>query len=289
MTTVGVVGLGAIGGGVAGGLRRAGIDLVVHDVAAPATEPFADTATVAASPAELGALCDVVVVAVIDDDQVNEVLMGPHGALAALTPGSTVVVVSTVSIPTVRALAAAASGHDVDVVDCGVTGGPSAAAAGELVSMVGGEADVIDRIRPVLDAFSSSVVHMGAVGSGLQAKLARNVVQYGAWLAAYEGQLLAEASGLDLSKLAAVIKASEPRTGGTTALMFRDTVTPFDADADSRIVSAMRGAARLAHKDLQAALALASDLGIELPMAELIDDKCDAIFGVGPSGSEVLP
>jgi 3-hydroxyisobutyrate dehydrogenase-like beta-hydroxyacid dehydrogenase len=280
MTTVGVIGLGAIGAGVASGMARAGLDLVVNDVFPAATEPFADLARVAQSPTELGSLCDVVVVAVVDDAQVNDVLLGPDGALSTLRPGSTVVLVSTVSIPTVRALADAAAERSIDVVDCGVTGGPAAAASGELVSMVGGAPDVIERITPVLDAYSSLVVHMGPAGAGLQAKLARNVVQYGTWLAAFEGQKLAEAAGVDLSKLAAVIKASEPRTGGTTALMFRATVAPFGPQDDARIVSAMATAAKLCHKDVGAALSLAEDLGVSLPMAALLDDQCDAIFGI---------
>ncbi len=286
MTTVGVIGLGAIGAGVAGGMARAGLELVVNDVMPAATEPFAASAVVAGSPAQVGERCDVVVVAVVDDDQLNDVILGPGGALATMHEGATVVVVSTVSIATVRALADACGARGVAVVDCGVTGGPAAAGAGELVSMVGGEAEIIDRIRPVLDAYSSSVVHMGPLGAGLQAKLARNVVQYGAWLAAYEGQLLAEAAGVELSKLAAVIKASEPRTGGTTALMFRDTVAPFEHDADVRIVTAMRNGQKLAQKDVGAALELAAELGVEMPMAQLLAEKSKAIFGIGPDTPE---
>ncbi len=286
MTTVGVIGLGAIGAGVAGGMARAGLDLVVNDVVPAATEPFADVAVVAGSPSEVGERCEIVVVAVVDDHQLNDVILGPDGALAAMSEGSTVVVVSTVSIATVRALADTCRAQGVAVIDCGVTGGPAAAAAGELVSMVGGDAQDIDRIRPVLDAYSSAVVHMGPVGAGLQAKLARNVVQYGAWLAAYEGQLLAEAAGVELSKLAAVIKASEPRTGGTTALMFRHTVAPFESDADVRIVAAMRNGQKLAQKDVAAALELAAELGVEMPMAQLLAEKSKAIFGIGPDTPE---
>ena len=74
---------------------------------------------------------------------------------------------------------------------------------------------------------------MGPLGAGLAAKLARNLVQYGSWLAAYEGQVLAEAAGIELAKLATVIKASDARIGGASTLMFRTTVAPF-TDADDR-------------------------------------------------------
>jgi 3-hydroxyisobutyrate dehydrogenase len=151
-----------------------------------------------------------------------------------------------------------------------------------LVSMVGGDDDVVERIRPVLDAFSSLVVRMGPLGSGLQAKLARNLVQYASWLAAYEAQVLAEAAGIELAKLAQVIRASDARIGGASTLMFRRTVAPFSADDDEGLVNAMRTAATLAHKDLRAAMELAAGLGIELPLAAMTDDRADALFGIGP-------
>jgi 3-hydroxyisobutyrate dehydrogenase len=151
--------------------------------------------------------------------------------------------------------------------------------------MVGGSVSAGARLLPVLDTFSTLVVHMGELGTGLQAKLARNVVQYGAWLAAYQGQVLAEAAGIELSKLAQVIRASEKRTGGTTTLMFRDTVAPFPVGTEPGLVDAMRTAAGLAHKDLRAALELARSLGVAIPLAELADALADDVFGVGGPGA----
>jgi 3-hydroxyisobutyrate dehydrogenase len=200
-----------------------------------------------------------------------------------------VVVVSTISTSTVAALGAEAAALGVDLVDCGVSGGPSAAADGELVCMVGGEREVIDRIAPVLDALGSLTVRMGPLGSGLAAKLARNLVQYGSWLAAYEGQVLAEAAGVDLRKLATVIKASDARIGGASTLMFRTTAAPFTDADDPGLVAYMRSAAALAHKDLRAALEAGAAAGVTLPLAAMTDARCDDIFGVGSgtaSGTE---
>jgi 3-hydroxyisobutyrate dehydrogenase-like beta-hydroxyacid dehydrogenase len=280
--TAGVIGLGDIGRGVAGALARAGIGLCVCDVRAEATAPFAETARIAEGPADLAGSSDVIVVAVVNDAQVLSVLGGESGALAGAKPGSTVLVLSTVSPDTVRTVAELASARGVDVVDCGVSGGPSAAAEGSLVAMLGGDDEVIERVRPVLDAFSSLVVRMGPLGAGLQAKLARNLVQYASWLAAYEAQRLAEAAGIELSKLAAVIRASDQKIGGASTLMFRTTVAPFGPDDDLGMVGAMRTAAGLAHKDLRAALELADHLGIALPLAAMTDARTDALFGVGP-------
>ena len=132
---------------------------------------------------------------------------------------------------------------------------------------------------------------MGPFGTGLAAKLARNLVTYGSWLAAYEGQVLAEAAGIDLANLAQVVKASDAQIGGASRLMFRPTVAPFTDADDKGLVGAMRAAALLAHKDLAAALELAGSLDVDLPLAPMTEDRADEIFGVGgrPDGRARRP
>ena len=279
---VGVIGLGDIGRGVATAVAAAGFDLAVCDVRSEATDRFADKAQVSPNPAALGEAADVVVVAVVTAEQVLAVLDGAEGALGRMRTGATVVILSTVGIDTVRRVAELAGTVGVSVVDCGVSGGPSAAAEGALVSMVGGDDAAVEAAWPVLDSFSSLVVRMGPLGAGLRAKLARNIAQYGSWFAAYEAQRLAEAAGIELSRLAEVIRASDKRIGGVSTLMFRSTVAPFSPDDDAGLVNAMRAAAVLAHKDLGAALSLAGELEMELPLARLAESQLDAVFGVGP-------
>ena len=279
--TVGVVGLGAIGSGVASSLVAAGFDLVVCDVDPDATARFADRASVAVSPAELAGRCDAAVVAVVDDDQVRAVLTGEDGLLAAPGRLAVVVVVSTITAATVAAMAGAAEAAGVTIVDCGVSGGPSAAQAGDLICMVGGSDEAVGAASPVIEAFSSLVVHTGPFGSGLVAKLARNTIQYGSWLAAYEGQRIAEAAGIDLADLARIVRASDARIGGPATLMFRPTVAPFGPGDDAGLVAAMEGAAGLARKDLRAAAAAGAALGLDLPLVAMVERRCDAVFGVG--------
>lgn len=283
--TVGVVGLGDIGNGVATSLGREGFPLVLYDVRPEATAPYAETAAIVDSPAALARHADVVVVAVVNDEQVHAVLSGPDGGLAAGGPGTTFVVVSTISLPCVRAIGAEAAGHGVPVLDCGVSGGPTAAASGDLVCMVGGDPAVIERTQPVFEAIASSTVTMGPFGAGLAAKLARNIVTYGSWLAAYEAQRLAEAAGIVLTDLGQVVRASDARFGGASALMFRPTVAPFTDEDDEGLVGAMRAGCSLAHKDLKAALDMAHSLGVDLPLAAMTEDRCDEIFGFGPTRS----
>jgi 3-hydroxyisobutyrate dehydrogenase len=279
----GVIGLGDIGRGLADNLQRSGLSLSVCDIRPEATAPYAELSHVSPTPADLAARSDVVMVAVINDDQVRGVLRGSDGVFAGAQPGTTVVIVSTISTSTVKELHAEGAGYGVTIVDCGVSGGPSAAASGELVCMVGGTAEDVERVRPVLNVISCLVLHMGPHGAGLSAKLARNLVQYGSWLAAFEAQELAEAAGIDLQKLGQAIKESDKRIGGASTLMFRTTAAPWPPDADAGLVGAMRAASLLAHKDLVAAKALGSELGVALPLAELTDRRCDEIFGLGAS------
>jgi 3-hydroxyisobutyrate dehydrogenase len=276
-----VIGLGDIGRGLADNLRKAGVTLSVCDIRPEATEAYRDGAHVAASPADLARHSDVILVAVLNDDQVRGVLRGDEGVFAGATAGSTVVIVSTISTSTVKELHAEGSGHGVHIVDCGVSGGPSAAASGELVCMVGGSAEDVERVTPVLNVISSLVLHMGLHGAGLSAKLARNLVQYGSWLAAFEAQELAEAAGIDLQKLGQAIAESDKHIGGSSRLMFRTTAAPWPPDTDAGLMTIMRNAAVMAHKDLAAARQLGEELGVPLPLAELTDARCDEVFGLG--------
>ena len=192
------------------------------------------------TPAALATRSDVVLVAVFDDAQVRAVLQGPDGVFAGAAPGTAVVIVSTIPPATVLELRAEGAPHGVTVVDCGVSGGPDAAASGELVCMIGGSAEEVDQVRPVLDVISCLVLHMGPPGAGLAAKLARNLITYGSWLAAFEAQELAEAAGIDLIKLGEAMKESDKRIGGAARLMFRTTAQPWPADADPGLLGAMR-------------------------------------------------
>ena len=290
----GVVGLGDIGRGVAGTLSTSGVDLTVCDVRPEATEPFRPGARVAATPGEVAAHCDVILVAVVNDAQVREVVTGPDGLLSAGRSEIAVVVLSTVSIETALDVAERAAEQGVLLVDCGVSGGPAAAASGELVCMVGGTAEAVERVRPVLDVLGSRVLHMGPVGAGLSAKLARNLVQYGSWLAAYEAQVLAEAAGIPLLILAEAIRESDRHIGGASRLMFRETARPLRTDepADAGLIPPMSAGNRLAHKDLQAAIALAETLGVDVPMARLTEAYADRVFAMpeeSPDGGQPTP
>jgi 3-hydroxyisobutyrate dehydrogenase-like beta-hydroxyacid dehydrogenase len=144
----------------------------------PATlEPFADSAAkVAESPAALAADCDLVCLCVVGDADIEEITGGERGLLASMPPGGVIAVHSTVHPNTCRSLAATAGAQGISVVDAPVSGGGPAASEGRLLVMVGGEADVVERCRPVFATYGDPVVHLGDLGSGQTTKLLNNLL-----------------------------------------------------------------------------------------------------------------
>ena len=264
MLKAGVIGLGMIGGGVAICLARAGSLAAVYDVRPDAAASLEGVSDCVASPAALAELCDIFIIAVVDADQVRGVLNGDNGLLSTAKSGSVVILQSTLSLPDLKEITEIAAKAGVIVVDCGVTGGTQSATKG-LTSLVGADDETFTKIESILNDFSKTVVHMGGFGAGMAAKIARNVIVYNVWRAGYEGALLAEAAGVDVKKLAAAILASEEAVGGPTTWMTRESEPEEDANE-----KALRQHVRtMLTKDLSAAIELAGDVDVELPMAEL--------------------
>lgn len=271
MTTAGFIGLGQIGRPRAERLAG-GHELWVHDVAADATHGFD---RVVGSVAELGERCDVVSVMVRDDAQVRDVL---DQLLDTARPGLVVAVHSTIAPGTARELAEAAATGDVDVLDAPVSGGAIGAADGSLAIMVGGAEPAFARARPVLDSMGSLVVHLGPVGAGTEAKLARNLLHFVSFTAVAEAQRLAEAAGLDLEVLGRVVRHTDAITGGPGAIMLRETAGPMSADDPWRpILGHVRD---LGEKDLALAIALAEEHDVETPLARLALERLGPGLGL---------
>lgn len=264
MLSTGVIGLGMIGGGVATCLARADLLTAVYDVRPEAAEALPGVPACASSIAELAQQCNVIIIAVVSADQVRGVLKGEDGILANAQPETVLVLQSTLSLPDLKDITELAAESGVTVVDCGVSGGQLAAENG-LVSLVGADDDVFERIKPVLEGYSKTVAHMGGPGAGMAAKIARNAIVYSVWRAGYEGALLAQAAGVDVRKLAAAIESSEEGVAGPTIWMNRDS----EPDTDPQEKGLREHVHTMLDKDLGAALDLAADVGVELPMVEL--------------------
>lgn len=273
---VGFVGLGQIGAPMASHLTDWPGGLVVCDARQEATRPAVEAgAVVATSPAEVGERASVISVMVRDDAQVWEVL---EGILTTASEGTVVAVHSTIGADTAPALAERAAAAGVDVVDAPVSGGFMGAHSGELAVLVGGEDAAVERCRAPFSRWASLVSHLGPVGAGTRAKLARNLLHFTAFVAVNEAQQLAEACGIDALELARVIRHTDSITGGPSAVMIRRGTDPLADDDPLRQIFVHTR--ELGEKDLTLALAEAERLGLDLPLAQLALGRLGAALGV---------
>jgi 3-hydroxyisobutyrate dehydrogenase-like beta-hydroxyacid dehydrogenase len=123
------------------------------------------------------------------------------------------------------------------------------------------------------------ILHMGPVGSGTRTKIARNLLTFVGYAAAAESQRLAEAAGIDLRKLSAVVRQSDSLTGGVSAIMFRETAAPLGADEGS-LRDILEHTNTLGAKDLALAIELAQQLGVDAPFTQLAADRLSVALGL---------
>jgi 3-hydroxyisobutyrate dehydrogenase len=262
MNRIAVLGLGIIGGGIARNLLRKGYPTVVWNRTPARVEPFrALGAEAAESPAAAACRADVVIDAVTDVAASRGVWTGEQGALAAMAPGATAVECATLSVNWIRELHSLTRQRKVDFIDCPVTGGRVGAENGTLTLLVGAEAGALERVRPILEAFSQTIFHFGPPGLGTAYKLINNLMLAAQILVTGEGIAFAESCGLDLSLAAEAIQA------GAMASPIVKTKLPFILKRD---FSDTNFALRWMLKDLRYGLEYAAEQGLRLPAAERI-------------------
>ncbi|MCV7377734.1 6-phosphogluconate dehydrogenase [Mycobacterium alsense] len=216
---VGFIGLGSQGGPMARRIVAGGYDTTLWARRPATLEPFADTpATVAASPADLAASSDLVCLCVVGDADVEEITGGEGGLLAAMKAGSVVAVHSTVHPDTCRKLAKKAETKGVSIVDAPVSGGGPAARDGRLLVMVGGDADVVERCRPVFETYGDPVVHLGGVGTGQTTKLLNNLLFTANLGTAATALTLADSLGVSPERLTEVVARGSGNSFALNAL-----------------------------------------------------------------------
>ncbi len=253
---IGLIGLGLMGRPMAANLLKAGYALTVWNrTRARAEEVAMLGAKVAATAREAAAASDVLLTVVSDPPALEAVLWGTDGALAGLRKGSVLVDSSTVAPELARRVAAACAERGAEFLDAPVTGGTWGAEKGELVFMVGGNREVLERVEPVLAAMGKRFLHMGAHGAGQTVKLAMNLIL------ALEVQALAEAlelvtgAGVEAARLIEVLQSSMARAA------VLDVKAPMILERNF----APSFPLRLMHKDLGLAMELARQAGVALP------------------------
>ena len=269
---VGFVGLGVMGLPMAGHLLAAG-----HDVAVWARRPESAAPIVAAgaaacgSPAELAARSEVVISIVTASADVEQLAFGPGGLVEGFAPGSIHVDMSTIAPGTARRLAVRYAGRGIAWLDAPVSGGGQGAIDATLALMVGGRADVLERVRPLFACLGKTVVHMGEAGAGQVAKACNQMIMVSVIQAVAEAMRLAGAHGLDLAK---VLEALQ---GGSAASRVLDVMGGRMARRD--FVAGIQ--ARLHHKDFAILMDEARQRGAPLPLAAQTWQQLNALMALG--------
>jgi 3-hydroxyisobutyrate dehydrogenase len=213
-----------------------------------------------------------------DDAQVHEVLAGTDGILSGAAAGTVVAVHSTVEAETPAKLAAIAAERGVSVIDAPVSGGMMGAHAGTLAILIGGDDDAAAKVREPFGQLGTLVAHLGPIGAGTRAKLARNLITFASYAAVGEACRLAEAAGVDLHLLGEVVRHSDQITGGPGAVMLRTDAGPLADDDGLRPIFTHTRA--LGEKDLSLAIGLGEVLGVDTPFARLAHQTLGAALGV---------
>ena len=202
METVGFVGLGNMGAGMSRNIQRAGYPMVVYDVREEATKPLLEGgAWLAASPEMVAKLSDVTFTSLPGPKEVEEVATGPQGLLEGIKEGDIYVDLSTSGPTLVRHIEPLFRQKGAHMLDAPVSGGPAGAASGNLAVMVGGEQEVYERVKPILDAFGDKAFYAGDIGAGSVSKLVHNMISHGVWQAVAEGMTLGVKAGVDPKSL----------------------------------------------------------------------------------------
>lgn len=247
--SVGVIGLGNMGRGIAKNIGLAGHDLMVWDVSEEARNAFAATARIA-SPPEMAASADMVIFVVPGSKEIDSIL---DDMLA--NAGSELILWDfTTSDPVyTKKLATRAADAGVPYMDAGMTGGGAKGAdEGTMTLMIGGDSQVLDRSRPVLEACAGKLIHLGPSGAGHTMKVVHNLITHTNFLACSEAGRLAEAAGIDLADMIKVFNAGNARSF-ISERRFPDHILSETWDGRSRIFNL--------RKDVGMAVALAEELG----------------------------
>ncbi|MBX3011503.1 MAG: NAD(P)-dependent oxidoreductase [Caldilineaceae bacterium] len=258
---VGYIGLGIMGQGMARNLLKAGFTLSVWNRTASKAEALAaEGATACATPAEVAAASDIIVICVSDTPDVEAVVLGENGIVHGVKAGALVIDCSTISPQATQEIAAKLAAKGVQMLDAPVSGGSEGAAKGTLSIMVGGAAEDFERAKPIFQAMGKTITHVGSIGAGQTVKLVNQVLVVGNCLAMCEALLLAQAGGVDLQKTYDAISQ-----GAAGSWMFTNRA-PQIIQRDWRpgfMIS-------LQQKDLRLVLEAADQLGVPLPGTSLI-------------------
>ncbi len=258
---VGFIGIGTMGGGMAMNVRKAGYDLMVHDLRRESARAHENAgATWASDVADLGRACDVVFTSLPGPAEVEAVALASGGLLATMRPGSAWFDLTTNSPQLLRRLGPMFEQKGVQFMDAPVSGGPAGARTGKLALYIGGDRATFDRHQALLDAIGDQAMYVGPLAAGTIAKLSHNCASFGIRM------VIAEVFSLGVKAGVEPLALWQAMRQGVTGR--RRT---FDGVGEQFLQNRYEPAAfalKLAHKDMMLALDLARDCAVPMPMAE---------------------
>ena len=265
METIGFIGLGNMGGGMSANIQRAGYPMVVYDIREEMTRPLLEGgARLANSPSEVARLSDVTFTSLPGPKEVEAVATGPEGILEGIRSGSVYVDLSSSRPTLIRQLEPVFRQKGVHVLDAPVSGGKSGAASGNLAVMVGGDREVYERIKPILDSFGDKVFYAGEVGAGSICKLVHNMIGHSVRQAIAEGLTLGVKAGVEPE---AVWECMRRGSLGRMRVLHEGLVrTMFRGEFEPASF-----ALNLAYKDISLATELAREYDVPMPMTTLAE------------------
>lgn len=263
MKTVGLIGVGLMGHGIGKNILAKGfkLNVLAHKNRVPVESLISKGAVECKSVAEIAASSDMVILVVTGTPQVEAIVLGAGGLLANGRKGLVIADCSTAEPASTKRLALEAANLGVHFVDTPMTRTPNEAEAGKLGLMVGGDAAILDSIRPVLECFSDLIVHTGEVGTGHQVKLINNFLSIGHAAIAAEAITVAAKAGVDMAALQRVIMG-----GGAASVMFGRLINVPLSDDDSHAKFAIRNA----RKDMRYYTNMTEQLPVASFMAEQV-------------------
>jgi 3-hydroxyisobutyrate dehydrogenase-like beta-hydroxyacid dehydrogenase len=267
-----------MGAGMALRLAEVGFTVQGYDIDPGARDRLDGDIAVHPSLAAAVAGCAVVLTSLPNPATLRAAWLGPDGLVASAAPGTLCIDLSTVDPGTMRDVAAAATDHGLDVLDCPVSGSPKGARAGQLVLIAGGEPATLDRAKPILAALGPSVQYTGPVGTAKVVKLVNNMMSMGNVLVAAEAFALGEAAGVESETLFAVLSQSGGRSHHFS----------------NRFPNALRGdfapgfKLELGEKDLALAVEMGRKFRVPTPVASQAREICSMGLASGLAGQDIV-